>query len=219
MVELATHSVATVANERERERCTVHTHTQCDDFTFNYTCAFSVERLNQQRNIYIIFTVCRRSATHCTETFAFKRMPVRCLSHLLLSNSNRIEYRFRCHLSCRIVIITFLYSQYPHIPLTFGKMSGAGLRNHPLGCNLDCVHHDGYTHNIWEEYAMQLSSAHVTVESQIYWTICCKWSCKKSAHVSSRANFWSCPQYSISLSMFKLMLLTFINRREIWILY
>lgn len=148
MVELATHSVATVANERERERGVQCTHTQCDDFTFNYTCAFSVERLNQQRNIYIIFTVCRRSATHCTETVASKRMPVRCLSHLLLSNSNRIEYRFRCHLSCRIVIITFLYSQYPHIPLTFGKMSGAGLRNHPLGCNWDCVHHDGYTHNI-----------------------------------------------------------------------
>lgn len=56
--------------------------------------------------------------------FVCKWMPVRCLSHLLLSHNNRIVYRFRCHLSCRIVIITFLYSQYP---LTFGNMSGPWL--------------------------------------------------------------------------------------------
>lgn len=88
--------------------------------------AFSLQRLNLLHNIYILFIFVvglRFCVCVC------KWMPVRCLSHLLLSHNNRIVYRFRCHLSCRIVIITFLYSQYPHtsIPLTFGNMSGPWL--------------------------------------------------------------------------------------------
>lgn len=123
MVELATHSVATVANERERERgvqCT-HTHSVMISLSITYVLFPWKDLISSEIFIlYLQYVVVLRLIAR-KQTVASKRMPVRCLSHLLLSNSNRIEYRFRCHLSCRIVIITFLYSQYPHIPLTFGK--------------------------------------------------------------------------------------------------
>lgn len=104
----------------ERER---HVKRQSDDFTFNYLFS-SLQRLNLLHNIYILF-IFVVGLRFCV--FVCKWTPVRCLSHLLLSHNNRIVYRFRCHLSCRIVIITFLYSQYPHIALTFGNMSGPWL--------------------------------------------------------------------------------------------